>query len=254
MKTFDNYSKYYDIFNQEKNYSQEAEYVLKLISQHVAKCNSLVEFGCGTGKHAVHFAKHYTICGVDFSPTMLEQASLTIKEHKIDDDKVKLICDNIQSVKLDQKYDVCVSIFHVMSYMQNNDQVLAVLKNARRHLNESGVFIFDCWYGPAVLKQRPTQRIKKLTKGDNEYIRLADPELAIDQNIVKVHYHIFELNSKTSQYNTYEETHIMRYYFEPEIQLFCQLSGFELVESHAWLTEEHPGEDNWGACFVLRAI
>ena len=254
MKTFDTYSKYYDIFNQEKNYKQEADYILNLVKKYSPNCQSLLEFGCGTAMHALHFAQKYEICGVDISATMLEQASATLKNNNIDDSNIQLICDDISKVNINKKFDVCVSLFHVMSYMSENDKILSVFKNAHRHLSKSGIFIFDCWYGPAVLKQRPAQRIKKINKDDNQYIRLAEPELKIDKNTVDVHYQILDLNDKTSQFNSLKELHSMRYYFEPEIQLFCELSSFELLNSHAWLTKESPSEDNWGACFVLKAI
>lgn len=253
MKQFDDYSKYYDVFNEEKNYKKESEYVLDLISKYSPNCQSLIEFGCGTGKHAQYFSQKYQICGVDLSPTMLEQASLELRR-KINEDKVQLICDDISNVNIGKKFDVCVSLFHVMSYMSGNDQVLSVLKNAHRHLNKDGIFIFDCWYGPAVLKQRPAQRIKKITKNENQYIRLAEPYLKPDKNTVDVHYQILDLNNKNSQFNSLKELHSMRYYFKPEIQFFCQLSSFELLGSYAWLTEEYPSEDNWGACFVLKSI
>lgn len=254
MKKFDSYSKYYDIFNEEKNYKQEADYVLNLIEKYSPNSKSLLEFGCGTAMHALHFAKKYAVCGVDLSSTMLEKASHTLRNNNIDESRVKLICDDISKVTINEKFDVCVSLFHVMSYMSENDKIFSVFKNAHKHLKKNGIFIFDCWYGPAVLKQRPTQRIKKINRDDNQYIRLAEPELKIHKNTVDVHYQILDLNNKTNQFNSLKELHSMRYYFEPEIQFFCELSSFELLNSYAWLTKADPSEDNWGACFVLKAL
>ena len=46
-----------------------------------------------------------------------------------------------------------------------NADLLAAFATAREHLNPGGVFIFDCWYGPAVLAERPSVRIKRMEDG-----------------------------------------------------------------------------------------
>ena len=38
-----------------------------------------------------------------------------------------------------------------MSYQTSNDDLNATFASARANLKQGGVFIFDCWYGPALL-------------------------------------------------------------------------------------------------------
>ena len=48
-------------------------------------------------------------------------------------------------------------MFAVIGYQTSNDELFAALQTVRRHLKPKGLFICDFWYGPAVLKQRPTK-------------------------------------------------------------------------------------------------
>jgi hypothetical protein len=50
-------------------------------------------------------------------------------------------------------------MFAVLGYQGENDDVLAALKTAHRHARPGGLFLFDVWYGPAVLHERPSQRV-----------------------------------------------------------------------------------------------
>ena len=49
MNSFQNYSQYYDLFYQDKNYDAEAGFVDKIIKNHLSEANKILEFGCGTG-------------------------------------------------------------------------------------------------------------------------------------------------------------------------------------------------------------
>ncbi len=51
-KTFDLYSEYYDLLYKDKNYKKEADYIASLIKTNAPHTKSILELGCGTGKHA----------------------------------------------------------------------------------------------------------------------------------------------------------------------------------------------------------
>ena len=42
-----------------------------------------------------------------------------------------------------KKYDVVISLFHVMSYQNNNEKILKAFSTAKKHLKANGIFIFD---------------------------------------------------------------------------------------------------------------
>ena len=51
-------------------------------------------------------------------------------------------------------------MFAVLGYQHTNADVLDALATARAHLDVGGLFAFDVWYGPAVLSERPSERVK----------------------------------------------------------------------------------------------
>ena len=70
-----------------------------------------------------------------------------------------------------------LSLFHVMCYLNSNAALLNTFKNVYQHLNEGGIFIFDCWFGPGVLTDPPVVRVKRLENTNLEITRIAEPEL-----------------------------------------------------------------------------
>ena len=61
-----------------------------------------------------------------------------------------------------QKFDAIVFLFHVMSYQVTNKMLNEVFSNVFKHLNDGGLFIFDFWYGPAVLTDPPKKKAARL--------------------------------------------------------------------------------------------
>src|SRR5690606_25042100 len=103
--------------------------------------------------------KGYSVHGIDLSEDMLKIAET---RRKGKENKLNFSHSNIQDLSLDKKFDIVVSLFHVMSYQNSNDEIIKALEVAKNHLVDGGVFIFDFWYGPAVLTDLPTTRIKRL--------------------------------------------------------------------------------------------
>ncbi|MDP3028837.1 MAG: SAM-dependent methyltransferase, partial [Deltaproteobacteria bacterium] len=118
-----------------------------------------------------------------------------------------------------------ISLFHVISYQTTNEDVTAAFETARQHMNPGGVFIFDVWYGPAVLTERPAIRIKRMADDEIEVTRLAEAVLHPNENRVDVHYHVFVRNRDTQAVAELKETHAMRYFFKPEIELLAAQAG-----------------------------
>ena len=63
-----------------------------------------------------------------------------------------------------------------------NDDVLAAFLTARHHLNPGGIFLFDVWYGPAVLTDRPSVRIKWMAHEEIEILGKPIENLQIRYN------------------------------------------------------------------------
>ncbi|MFH1831825.1 MAG: class I SAM-dependent methyltransferase [bacterium] len=251
MNVFNAYANYYDLLYQDKNYAQEADYVHNLIKTHAPQAKTILDLGCGTGTHTRLFAeKNYTIHGIDQSPTMIEQAHILHAQKQERAHNLSFSVGDLRTLNLDKKYDVIMALFHVMSYQTQNQDLHNAFTAIHKHLNPGGLFIFDFWYGPAVLAQKPEPRIKKIENNTTKIVRFAQPEHDINKNKVNVNYTIYVHDKKTTHIHELAETHRMRYFFKPEVATLFNEHNFDLLVFEEWLTRKQPTENSWGVCTV----
>ncbi len=251
---FADYARYYDLLYRDKDYAAEAEYVAGLIHKFHPSARSILELGSGTGIHAALLAeKGFTVHGIERSPEMLARSNALSANRAAGDGRLIFTTGDIREVRLNKRLDTVIALFHVISYQTTNDDVTAAFETTRQHLNPGGVFIFDVWYGPAVLTERPAVRIKRMADDQTEITRLAEPVLHPNENLVDVHYHVFVRNLTSSQaFTELKETHTMRYFFKPEIERIANHAGFQCLHVEEWLSGKAIGCDTWGVCFVLK--
>lgn len=244
---FSAYSRYYDLLYQDKDYTSEANYIQALLTRHGVARGNLLEFGSGTGKHGRLLAQRgYTVHGIERSADMVAQATAA--------NGFSCQQGDICTVQLARTFDAVLSLFHVVSYQTSNADLIAVCARAASHLGQNGLFIFDFWYSPAVYAQRPAVRVKRMTDAQIEITRLAEPVLFPNENRVNVNYTIFARDKASGAVQTTTETHPMRHFGLPEIDLLAHITGFRRLEAAEFLTGRAAGEDTWGVCVVLQKV
>ena len=255
VEVFNEYAQYYDLLYKDKDYAIEADYVAGLIGRFHPHANSILELGAGTGIHARLLAeKGFSIHGIERSPEMLNRARKLAEIHKQEHlaSTLNFSKGDIRTVRLNQSFDAVIALFHVISYQTTNEDVTAAFETARHHLNPGGVFIFDIWYGPAVLTQHPSVRIKRVADEHLKITRIAEPILQHNENLVDVNYHVFISNLGTNETHELNETHRMRYFFKPEIKRIAYQVGMQYRHAEEWISGKAIGCDTWGGCFVLQ--
>lgn len=258
MNVFQNYGKYYDLLYQDKDYVGEANFLIELLKKHnIGNGARLLELGAGTGKHACHLAEQgYFVTGIEQSDVMLEIAGqgLLDKGSSVTD-RVKLYKGDIRTwdgkSNQEQKFDAVFSLFHVMSYMQTLADLKAVFANIKKQVKQSGIFVFDCWYGPAVLSLKPETRFKIMTDGEYTIERVAQASMDTTKQQVTIDYTLFSKDKNQENHQKFTEQHKMRFLFKSEIELLCEQFDCELADSFEWMTKADLSQDTWGACFVI---
>jgi SAM-dependent methyltransferase len=253
MTAFDDYAEWYDLFYEEKDYSGEAAFVTSALRTHGVTGVDLLEIGCGTGAHARWFtAGGWRVTGLDRSERMLAQARdrLASAGLPVEADFVK---GDARDFNLGRKFDAVVSLFHVMSYQAGPGELMAAMKAARRHLDAGGVFLFDFWYGPAVLAQKPERRVRLVEDARFRVRRTASPSVHEAEQVVRVRY-VFEVTDKrTGACEQVEEIHPMRYVMPNEIKEISSAAGLVPVALRAWMSDSAPDDSTWSAFALLRA-
>ena len=243
---FDAYTEYYDLLYHDKDYASEASYVLDLIQRHGNGGRTLLEFGCGTGNHSRYFAESgYKVTGIDRSPGMIETARRKGVQHNLNfyEGDARTFRDGIH-------YDVVISLFHVASYQTSNEDICRFLETAAMHLKSGGVLIFDFWYAPAVLTQKPEVRVKRVENDRIRVVRIAEPELDVRRSIVTVNFEVLIQDRRSDRLSIVHERHEMRYFCDMELQHILENCGLKSLRSEEWRSGKPLSESTWSAVWV----
>ncbi|MGB9940520.1 class I SAM-dependent methyltransferase [Methanosarcina sp.] len=108
---------------------------------HLDGGKTLLDFGCGSAELLTYYAPEYEqLVGVDFSPSMLGEASKRIRERKCTN--IDLILANHETLweKLDTSFDR-ITAAGVIQYL-TFQEIDAFIANASKHLNRGGKIVF----------------------------------------------------------------------------------------------------------------
>ncbi|HXF75960.1 MAG TPA: class I SAM-dependent methyltransferase [Methylomirabilota bacterium] len=249
------YASAYDALYQDKDYLEETRLIDRLLRTHGAgPVRAVLDLGCGTGNHALLLAQRgYQVVGVDGSAEMLEAARQKAALGR-SASGASFHQSDIAGLRLQQAFDAALMMFAVLGYQLENRDVLAALRAARKHLRQGGLFIFDVWHGPAVLCQGPSERVKSIRTENGQLLRAASGRLDIQRHRCQVNYRLWKIEGERLVGQT-EETHLMRYFFPLELELFLESSQFALVRLGAFPEfERDPDTTTWSVLGVARAV
>ena len=242
---FGNYSIYYDLLYSDKNYKSEVEYIKNILEDNNKINCDVLEFGSGTGIHGKMLSKiGYNVIGIEKSQSMVDRAEKS--------ERFECFQGDICNVSLNKKFDVILSLFHVMSYQTTNESLNNVFKNANIHLKKDGIFVFDFWYTPAVFNIKPEVKIKNVFNKEISLTRISEPKEYENENLVDVKFTIISRCLKSTKSELIVENHLMRHFSLPEIEIIANYHGFTLLKSEEFLTAKIPTKNTWGVCVVLR--
>ncbi|HEY6363482.1 MAG TPA: class I SAM-dependent methyltransferase, partial [Candidatus Binatia bacterium] len=108
----------------------------RLIRRHKPKARTLLEVACGTGAILKILAKSYDVAGLDRSPQMLSLACKKLPH-------ARFHRKDMVSFDLGKKFDVVICVFDSSNHVLNFADWQKIFRNAARHLEEDGLFLFD---------------------------------------------------------------------------------------------------------------
>jgi SAM-dependent methyltransferase len=243
------YSDSYDALYADKDYGAECDLVEEIFRRASRPIRSLLDLGCGTGRHSVELARRgYEVVGVDLSEGMLERA----RRRAIGSapGSTTFVHGDIQTIQLERQFDAVLSMFAVVGYQIRDDAVRSTFANVRRHLEPGGVFIFDVWYGPAVIAVGPSARVKVVPIDGGDIERKAVGTLEPDSHVCSVKYELTQRRPGGVDAIA-SETHRMRFFFDEELGEFLKEAGLTLLTLTAFPdTENPPSVDSWNVLAV----
>ena len=278
---------YYDLLYADKDFQAEADYVASLLDRYGDCPRSILGYGSRTGKCELALAEMgYEVTGLTPSRKTLAAADILAEgdgshrsaaERKLGRMGLPARLDgsgepsyegstfpvegaaerngphpNLLPAGEGSRHDAVILLDRLMSYHTRESDLLAVFDNVALHLKAGGIFVFDVWYGPAVLAQHLETRVQRVADERVELTCITEPHLCSEWNCIQLVYTLFVRDKRDGRIRELSEMHSMRYFTIPEIKTIANCRGFDIVRAERWLAGQLPCTDTRGVCFVLR--
>ena len=151
---FDAHAPIYDDNVFTKNTIREVDFLLDEL--HLPPGGSVLDVGCGTGRHAIELAKRgYAVTGLDLSSEMLSRAADAAKAESV---HVEWIRTNATQFTFPEKYDaavcLCEGAFGLLGQSDDPiDQPLSILCNVSRSLKPQARAVFTVANAAAMIRK-----------------------------------------------------------------------------------------------------
>jgi SAM-dependent methyltransferase/GNAT superfamily N-acetyltransferase len=198
--------------------------------------NSILDFGCGNGRHAIELARRgYFSTGVDFSKSLI---SIALNNSK-GINNANFFHDDCRTIKLPRQYDAAICVYDVIGTFPNQEENIKILKNLNKYVVDSGRIIlsvlnftptwkaaihkYDIFENPERLLELPPSNIMETTG------QIFDPKYYIVDTRTKVVYRKEQFNLKGFRLPGELIVRDCRYTISG-ISEICRATGFEVLE------------------------
>lgn len=247
MRFKEKYARYYDLFN--KNYDKECDFLEAVFKKYSkTPIKTILDLGCGTGLHTKELvSRNYELTGLDLSEEMIKIA----KQRNPDSD---FVVGDMSNFNLGKKFDAVICMFSALGYLTENKQLEGFFNSVKKHLNQGGLLIIDCWNGLGVMNELPSSKEKSAEIEGLKIVRKSFPDLDAKNHInnVKFNVKVFESeNNQNKLIDEYEEEHKVRFFFAKELEKYIEDEGFELVHiCPSFEIDEELSEKHWNMVIV----
>lgn len=134
-------AQFYDALYHFKDYVAASNQLKELIDQHKSDSKTLLDVGCGTGKHVEYLQENYQVEGLDLSSELLSiarQRCPNVPFHEA----------NMVDFNLGQTFDVVTCLFSAIAYVKTLENMERSIANMAGHLKPGGLLIVEPWISP----------------------------------------------------------------------------------------------------------
>lgn len=194
-----------------KNTRQEVDFLLEELALPVGGC--LLDVGCGTGRHALEFARRgYTVIGLDISRGMLREAQRRAVKDGL---KLTLVEADATAIPLSRGADgaicLCEGAFGLLGSLDDvYEHDLYILENLCAVLEPGGKFVLTALNGLAKVRAADPEKVKE---------GVFDPQTLMETFILE-----YEDEGEKKAIKVRE-----RAFVPSELRLMLQVAGLEVL-------------------------
>lgn len=134
-------ARFYDAIYAFKDYEGAARKLAGLIRAHNPAATTLLDVGCGTGRHLAHLADEFDVAGLDIDANLIAEARKR-------NPSVDLHVADMTTFDLSKTYDVVTCLFSAIAYVETADRMRIAVERMRAHLRPGGLLVVEPWFGP----------------------------------------------------------------------------------------------------------
>jgi len=171
---------FYDVLYSFVDYEAAVRDIEATLERRAPHARSLLDVGCGTGRHLELMRERYEVEGLDLNPTMLELARERCPDvpfHEAD----------MADFDLGRSFDVVTCMFSSIGYVRTEERMRAAIICMRRHLNPGGVLLIEPWFTPEAF-WTGTITANQAEQGDLKIAWMYTSEREGDLSVLDIHY------------------------------------------------------------------
>ena len=246
MESYGRFAGVYDVFMDNVNYREWADYIIETLAQDGIRDGLVLELGCGTGTVTEMLADAgYDMIGIDNSEEMLAEAMEKRAESGHD---ILYLLQDMQEFELYGTVRAVVSVCDSLNYITDRDELRHVFELVNNYLDPEGIFLFDM---NTVHKYRDLLGDTTIAENRDEGSFIWDNSYDEEEGLNYYELAVF-LPREDGLYEKSEEVHCQKAYPQEEIETLIKEAGMELLAVYDAYTLNPATEDSERLFFVAR--
>ena len=246
MESYGRFAGVYDVFMDNVNYREWADYIIETLAQDGIRDGLVLELGCGTGTVTEMLADAgYDMIGIDNSEEMLAEAMEKRAESGHD---ILYLLQDMQDFELYGTVRAVISVCDSMNYLTDEEDLEYLFALVNNYLDPQGIFLFDM---NTVYKYQTMIGNTTIAENRDEGSFIWENSYDEETGINTYELALF-IPREDGLYEKDEEVHYQRAYSLEKIKELIGKVGMELLAVYDAYTLEPPKEDSGRLTFVVR--
>lgn len=134
-------ARFYDVLYGFKDYAGAADRIRAFVQERRPEARTLLDVGCGTGRHLEALRPAFTVEGLDLNPDLLSVARDRLPDTPLHE-------ADMASFDLGRRFDVVTCLFSSIAYVRTLDNMRRAVARMAAHVAPGGLLLIEPWFAP----------------------------------------------------------------------------------------------------------